>query len=192
MKMKTLMNKKTLFIAFLCTVLFSCKDDENVLPEENDEEVITTMKLSFIPVGGGSTKEFMFDDADGPGGNAPIKQTINLQPNKTYKVSLILLNKTKNPVDTISNEVKAESASHRIYYEPTGSSNIAVSNLDNDSNGIPLGLQSDWATTAAASGKIKITLRHYPSNPPNKAAGDPVNSTKSSTDIEVDFDTIIQ
>ncbi len=190
--MKTQFLKIGLFCLVTSIVIFSCKKDDDVKPEENNEEVITTMKLSFVPVGGGASREFMFDDPDGPGGNVPSKQTINLVPNKTYKVSMILLNKTKNPVDTISNEVQTESASHRIYYEPTSGSNINVTNLDVDGNGVPLGLKSDWVTTTAATGKIKITLRHYPSNPPNKAVGDLVNSTKSSTDIEVEFDTIIQ
>jgi hypothetical protein len=190
--MKTQFLKLGIFCLITSTLVFSCKKDDDVKPEENDEEVITTMKLSFAPVGGGASKEFTFDDPDGPGGNVPTKQTISLPPNKTYKVSIILLNKTKTPVDTISNEVQTESAAHRIYYEPTSGNNITVSNLDADGNGVPLGLQSDWVTTAVATGKIKITLRHYPSNPPNKATSDLVNSTKSSTDIEVEFDTVIQ
>jgi hypothetical protein len=67
-----------------------------------------------------------------------------------------------------------------------------VSGLDNDANGVALGLSSNWVSGAAATGKIKITLRHYGGNPPGKAANDPVNSTKSSTDLEVEFNTKIQ
>jgi hypothetical protein len=67
-----------------------------------------------------------------------------------------------------------------------------VSNLNNDGNGVPLGITSTWTTTAVATGTINVTLRHYPGNPPNKAANDPVNSPKSSTDIEVSFNTRIQ
>jgi hypothetical protein len=39
---------------------------------------------------------------------------------------------------------------------------------------------------------MKVVLRHYPGNPPNKGAGDLINDSKSSTDIEVDFDTRVQ
>ncbi|MBA2328296.1 MAG: hypothetical protein H0V91_01615, partial [Flavisolibacter sp.] len=97
-----------------------------------------------------------------------------------------------SPVENITAEVAAEAASHRFYYQPSAGSNITVTNFNNDEAGIPLGLTSTWATGSAATGTIKITLRHYPGNPPNKAADDTVTSTKSSTDIEVDFNTRVQ
>jgi predicted secreted protein len=107
-------------------------------------------------------------------------------------VTLQLLNKTANPVADITTEIAAEAASHRFYYEPSAGSNITVNNLNNDAAGVPLGITSTWTTTAAATGTMKITLRHYPGNPPNKATADLVNSSKSSTDIEVTFDTRVQ
>ena len=173
----------------LTTVLVSCKKDAH---EHNDEEVITTLRLTFAPVGGGTNLVYQYDDADGPGGNQPTKEEIVLQPNKSYNVSLQLLNKTVNPAEDKTNEIKQEGTSHRFYYEPAAGSNITVSGLDNDANGVALGLTSNWVSGAAATGKIKITLRHYGGNPPSKAATDPVNSNKSSTDLEVEFNTKIQ
>jgi hypothetical protein len=87
------------------------------------------------------------------------------------------------PVDTISNEVADEKDSHRFYYEVQGGANVTVSNLDADANGIPVGLTGTWTTGAVSTGKMQITLRHYPAIPPNKAAVDLVNSSKSGTDI---------
>ncbi len=171
-------------------LLTSCEKDGD--EEENEEEVMTTMRLTFVPVGGGATVSYQFDDPDGDGGAAPTKDEIVLQPNKSYNVALQLLNKTKNPVGDITAEVAAEADAHRFYYEPSGGSNITVSGLNADGNGVPLGITSQWATGAAATGTVKITLRHYAGNPPGKAAADPVNSSKSSTDIEVDFATRIQ
>jgi hypothetical protein len=43
-----------------------------------------------------------------------------------------------------------------------------------------------------ANGSVKVTLRHYPAVPQNKAAADPVTSTKSGTDVEVIFVTKVQ
>jgi hypothetical protein len=171
-------------------VLGSCKKEDD--EEENEEEVITTMQLTFVPIGGGTTVMYKFDDPDGPGGANPTKDEIVLQPNKGYNVSLQLLNKTANPVADITAEVAAEAAAHRFYYEPSAGSNITVANLNNDANGVPVGITSTWSTGAAATGTVKVTLRHYPGNPPNKAADDPVNSSKSSADIEVDFTTRLQ
>ncbi len=167
----------------------SCKKEKE---EENDEEVITTLTVRLVPVSGGAPLEFTYDDADGPGGNAPTQQSITLAPNRTYNATVTLLNKTENPVKNVTDEVAAEAAAHRFYYTAQAGTNIAVTNLNNDGNGIPLGITSTWTTTAAATGKIKVTLRHYPGTPPNKAAADLVTDSKSSTDIEVEFNTAVQ
>jgi hypothetical protein len=144
-------------------------------------------------VGGGNSVSFQYDDPDGPGGNAPTKDDITLAPNKTYSVTLQLLNKTTNPVEDITEEIEEEADAHRFYYEVASGSNITISGLDNDPNGVPLGVTSTWTTTGAATtGKVKITLRHYPATPPGKAANDLVTSSKSATDIEVEFNSKIQ
>jgi len=187
--MKTTLIKTTMVFLFATTLLSACKKDE---VEGNDEEVITTLQLSFVPVGGGATLSYQYDDADGPGGNAPTQDVIILSPAKTYNVTLQLLNKTANPVENVTAEVEDEAEAHRFYYTPAAGSNITVASLNNDANGIPLGITSTWTTGAAANGKVKITLRHYPAVPPNKAAGDMVNDPKSGTDIEVEFVTKIQ
>lgn len=187
--MKRQFMKIALGILISGAVMTSCKKDK---VEENEEEVITTMKLTFVPVGGGTTVSFQYDDADGPGGSVPTQDEIVLAPSKTYTVTVQLLNKTETPVADITTEVAAESDAHRFYYEPTVASNITVSGLNNDPNGVPVGIESTWTTGAVATGKMMITLRHYPAVPPNKAAGDLVNSSKSGTDIEVNFSTKIQ
>jgi hypothetical protein len=188
------MKKQLLKIAFgifvLSAAITSCKKDK--VEEPNDNEVITTMRLTFVPAGGGSTLTYQYDDADGPGGAAPTQQEIVLAPSKSYAVSVQLLDKTKTPVADITTEVAAEADAHRFYYEPTAGSNITVSGLNNDGNGVPLGITSTWTTGAVATSKIKITLRHYPGTPPGKAIGDLVSSSKSDTDIDVEFNTKIQ
>jgi hypothetical protein len=177
-------------IATTCLVstLFSCKKDNK---ETNDEEVITTLLVNLTPVGGGNALQFAYDDADGPGGNAPTKQTIALQPNKTYQVSLQLLNKTANPIADLTGEIVSEATAHRFYYQQTSGNNITISNLNKDGNNVSLGNTCTWSTSNSGNGKIKITLRHYASDPPNKDENDLVNSTKSATDVEVEFDTTV-
>lgn len=189
--MKRRLTRIALAIFMVGSLLTACKKHSEE-PEENEEEVITTMKLTFAPVGGGNTVTYQFKDADGPGGAAPVQEEIVLAPSKTYNVTVQLLNETESPAEDITDEVKDESDAHRFYYQPSAGSNITVSNLDNDGNGIPLGINSTWTTGAAANGTIIVTLRHYGGNPPGKAASDLVNSTKSSTDIEVTFTTRIQ
>jgi hypothetical protein len=187
--MKKNILRMSLVLVTAAVLLNACKKDKP--GEGNDEEVITTMNLRFTPVGGGATLNYTFDDPDGPGGAAPTKSVIALNPSVTYNVQLTLLNKTVTPVEDITTEVEAEADAHRFYYEPSTSSAITIQNLNNDANGIALGTTSQWRTGTTGLGTIKITLRHYGGNPPNKAANDPVNSPKSDSDIEVTFDTAI-
>jgi hypothetical protein len=188
--MKKQFMKVVLGIFVFSALITSCKKD--TVEEPNEEEVITTMKLTFVPVGGGETLTYQFKDPDGPGGTAPTQQEIVLAPSKTYNVTVQLLNEIESPAKDITLEVAAEADAHRFYYEPTVGSNITVAGLDNDGNGVPLGITSTWTTGSIATGKTKVTLRHFGGTPPDKAVGDLVNSSKSSTDIEVEFNTKIQ
>lgn len=178
--MKKQITKIVLALFIMGAVFTSCKKDK---VEENAEEVITTMVVKLTPAGGGAVLEYKFDDPDGPGANAPTIQEIVLSPSTTYSAEIILLDKTKMPVDTISNEVAEEKEAHRFYYEVQGGANVTVSNLDADANGVPVGLTSTWTTGAVSTGKMQITLRHYAAIPPNKATGDLVTSDKSTEDI---------
>jgi len=174
-------------IAFASLTFTACSKD--VETEENDNELITTIELHVTETGTSTTGVFKFEDLDGDGGAAPVIDAITLSPNKTYNVELKVLDKSKTPAVTISEEILEEGDDHRFYFEPTGAS-ITVNNLSNDANGLPLGLTSTWTTGAASTGKLKITLRHYESG--GKALTDPVSSTKSSTDAEVEFNAAIQ
>jgi hypothetical protein len=186
--MKKHMLKFSLLGLLAVVLITGCKKDKG---ETNEEEVITTMELTFTPVGAGSPVTFTYDDPDGPGGNAPTQSVINLNASSTYTVSLKLLNKTVTPTEDITTEVNDEANAHRFYFVPTAGSNITVSNLNKDGNGFDLGTTSTWATGAAGTGQVKVVLRHYPADPPNKAAADPIDSPKSGTDIEVTFATTV-
>jgi len=189
--MKTQLTKIA-FSAFMAAALLTaCSKDKDEV-EENEEEVITTLKLTFTPTGGGTALTYQFRDPDGPGGITPTTDEIVLAPSKSYDVSIEVLNETTTPAEDITEEIAEEAAAHRFYFQPSAGSNITVSNLDTDGSGIALGLASTWTTTTTASGTIKVTLRHYPGNPPGKAAADPIDSPKSGTDIEVTFNTTVQ
>lgn len=187
--MKKIFNHIMMLVFASTFLLTSCKKFEP--GEDNEEEVITTMNLHFTPAGGGPVLTYSFDDADGPGGNPPVQSAIVLAPNTIYHVKLELLNKTVSPADTITNEVQEEAAAHRFYYTVSAGNPITVTDFDNDANGIPLGINSQWATGNAANGTLTVTLRHYPGTPPDKQTADPVNSPKSSTDVDIIFSTKI-
>lgn len=176
-------------LAFAVFVLFTAACKKETQPaEENDNELITTVQLDFTMRGTGDQSTFTWEDLDGPGGELPQIDTVFLADNAVYDVRISFWNKSVTPADNITSEVQSESENHRIYYEPSAASGIIVNGLDNDTGGIPLGVNSVWTTSGAANGSIVIALRHYPNG--GKAADDPVNSSKSTADAGAIFNVV--
>ncbi|MFT5072516.1 MAG: hypothetical protein ACI8V8_002491, partial [Chitinophagales bacterium] len=98
---------RLLQLTLILSILFlaSCEKDP-VIP--NEEELITTLNFELIPIGGGATVSFTFQDLDGDGGDAPIISGGILSANESYVGTLVLLNETENPADNISLEVEEE------------------------------------------------------------------------------------
>lgn len=178
---------KKLSLAFAAATLIfsSCKKTD--AGEGNDEELITTVKLTFTPAAGGTPLVYAYRDADGPGGAAPVQDNIQLAAGTTYNVAIQLLNESITPVEDITPEIVAEADAHRFYFTASAGSTITVSNLNNDPDGVPVGLTSTWTTGAASNGVMAVVLRHYPGTPPDKQVSDPVDSPKSGTDAAVNF-----
>jgi hypothetical protein len=165
--------------------LYACDKNEN--EEPNDEEVITTVRMIYTIPGTTTAITASWEDLDGPGGNNPVIDTIKLQANRTYNAAVLVLDRSKTPVDTVSYEILEEDYEHRFYYNIFSGANINVTNLNKDRNGVTLGTTSTWTTLGAATGNARVTLRHYDEG--GKAEADPVDSPKSSSDIECTFPT---
>lgn len=175
-----------LFSTLVVFGLNACKDDKNTTPDPttppvNETELITTVKLMLYDTANSMDYSIVnFYDPDGVGGNGPqILDTIILKPNKVYAAEVMLLDDSKNPADTISNEVKSEGADHLLIYTKTGV-NLTVSITDKDKNNLPLGLTSYWFTGAASTGTATITLKHQPGVKNGTA-------TPGTTDVMVTF-----
>ncbi len=186
--------KKSLIISalfiFLSFSLFNCKKNKDDAPTPqapNEQEQITTLHL-IVKEGGMLVDTFSFKDLDGPGGNAPTIETISLTASINYSATLLLLDQSKNPVDTISNEVEEEKNAHQFFYEIT-TANLTAQYNDVDDNGVPLGLETLMTTGTASTGTLKVTLKHQPSGiKPTTGNGD---SSLGDTDVEVVFDVIV-
>lgn len=178
-------------VAFaLATIWTGCKKDDDNVPDppapDNEEEVITTMRLTFVDSSNTSNiKSATFRDPDGDGGLAyDIFDTIKLDADKTWITTILLLNETESPADTISNEVLDEGVDHLFCFTPAGTSATIVK-TDLDSNGFPIGLQTKWYTTSAGNGTMQVELKHQPGVKDGTcAAGD--------TDISVNFQVKVQ
>jgi hypothetical protein len=216
--MKNTFKRTTLFMSLLALSLVSCKKDKDtdpVPPPEpipNVEEVITTFKITFQDSATSTENTYLFKDPDGPGGQAAYygpsvelqsDSVLQLNANSTYFTSIHLLDETKNPVDTISNEVKEEGDEHLFFYNngsntilnsgnpytvQLNGSGIKITYTDLDA-GTPqrgIGLTTRWRTVSASSSKfpLNITLKHQPdSKDGNYAPGE--------SDISVDFKLMV-
>ncbi len=176
---------------------------ENPLLPANENEVITTMKLSITD--GTTTLNYQYKDPDGDGGivgaygnlsNTLTTQSdsiINLTINKTYTVSILLLDETKAVTDTISNSVLSEGIDHMFFFNATNPSGnpysvyltgsmTTIKYLDLDANLRGIGLLAEWQTPSTPMPKslLTVALKHQPGvKDGTYAPGD--------TDIEIPF-----
>jgi hypothetical protein len=179
-------------IALVATLSFTaCSKGEEPIVPVNEEELITTATAIYTPLGGGTAITLQYKDLDGEGANAPLITVSGaFAKNKTYDGAVIFKNESVNPALDITPEIVEEGVAHQLFYQKTGTLNefsygTATSNLDK--NGKTIGLQSVFKTTEAASGNLKITLKHNPNKSGiNVATGD-ITNAGGSTDIEVTF-----
>lgn len=181
------MNRKLIWIMlFGVTTLFTqCKDSGDDVEIDDENELITSVTLTFRE-GLGSVTTFTYKDPDGDGGNAPTKfDTISLKPNTSYTVSIQLLDESKSPVQDITKEVEEESYEHLFVYTPNPTSLLTYTYGDKDANNYPIGLTGTAVTGIAGSGKLKVQLRHQPGAKNGTA-------TPGSDDVNLDFTVAIK
>lgn len=147
------------------TSLVACSDD----PPADEQELITSVILTFTPSGGGTALVFEVDDPDGDGGSAPTVDPIAL-PAGSYTLAIAFENRLEDPPEDITLEVADEADEHQVFL--TGSAvfgpasttaNAALTHAyaDTDADGNPIGL-ANTITAAAGSGNLIVTLRHLP------------------------------
>jgi len=179
-------------------LFFQACSDDDVPPIENIEEEITQVILTFTNVQDASdvvTAEWL--DADGEGGNPPVIDDVVLTANVNYELSVTFFNTLENPAVNISDEVEEEAEEHMIFFafadplfqDPSGTGNVdsrsgVVNYNDTDSNGLPLGLSTDWVTSETpANGSFRLVLKHQPGI---KSESSTVADGESDADVSFD------
>ncbi|MEP0547171.1 MAG: hypothetical protein ABJF88_09570 [Rhodothermales bacterium] len=186
------------FAAALLLTFSACDSNEpDPIDGGGEAEVITLVRLSLTPQGGGAafTADATFDEA----GVLQNAEMLNLQAGTTYDVAIDLQNTTVTPPESITAEIRDEEPeAHRFFYVPEGdvANALAVSGLDTDPNGDPLGLTFSLAVSAGSegeSGTFRVKLRHYeedanlPADKQNDTAAAPDVPGVVDTDVDVVF-----
>lgn len=165
-------------LAFATLVAASGCDD--IGGDDNEAEVITTVTLELVPMGGGTTVTAAFNDPDGDGGGAPTIDPLNLASGKTYAMTVRFENRLEDPPEEITDEVRDEGDQHFVFFTGTAVNGPASQQpaaplthayTDMDGSGIPIGLGNTIAAAAAGTGQLTVTLVHLP----------PVNDTAAKT-----------
>ncbi len=190
------------------TIIFgviSCGDDDepSAPAEENAEEVITDVMLTFTPQGGGATVTARAQDPDGDGPqDLQVLGDITLQSASNYELTLSLTNE-ENPIDIedITAEIRDEAEEHMFFFswtdglfsDPTGNGNVdnrsdAVNYDDVDGDGLPLGLTTSWSTGPSASGSFRVILKHQPDGIKTATSG----ISDGDTDIDISWQIVLR
>ena len=167
-----------------------------------EEEVINKIELTFTPTGGGDAIVATWFDADGEGAGNPTIDAIDLDASTEYEMSITLTNTLGADDEDITAEIEAEDDEHMFFFEfttdiftdPAGNGNVDnraddVNYNDQDENGQPVGLSTDWTTgsATASAGEFRIILKHQPAL---KTATS--TSADGGTDIDITFDINIE
>lgn len=165
-------------------IVWSCDKAESP-NNEQEHEAITSLALIFT--NNSFIDTVWFDDPDGDGGNPPVLlDTIRLSDSTNYQLTIRLFNKTKNPVQEITEVIRQQGSAHEFYFLPN-QLNLAINKVDRDNNGFPLGLSSTWQTFQADTGIVRVKLMHKPI-----VKGPQDGPEKGHSDADVNFPIIVQ
>ena len=179
------MNKLLRFpCALLAGLVFLSACDNNDPEAENQEELITTVRLTFTPAGGGTPVVATWQDLDGDGGSAPQVSQVTLASNTTYALAVALSDASRTPAVDITQEVTAEAEEHQLFFRTSGLTGMTIAYNDKDGSNNPIGLANTVTTPTAGSGTLTVILRHEPNKTATGvASGDPTNAG-GETDVE--------
>ncbi len=189
-----------LAVLLMALIIVSCDDedeDNGVAPPsiENEVEVITDVSLIFTPEEGEAIVANAVD-SDGEGiGSLQVLDPITLDLDTQYTLTYTILN-ALNPddIEDIGAEILEEDNEHQFFYmfssdvfaSPMGEGNIdspngVVNYLDEDENGLDVGLMTSWTTpeTPAAGMMFRTRLQHQP---------DLKSAATGANDGDTDFD----
>lgn len=184
--MQTYTRPYLMYLFAVCLIAVTITACDSTEPDDDgagEEELITRVVLTLQ--GGGATVTATADDPDGDGVDIQT-ETLVLQPGITYSGTLGLFNDTAtDPAERdIGAEVREEADEHQVFYTLNGFGQSVTLNIsDQDSNGLPVGLNFVMMVdeTASGSGTLNVVLSHYDEEPKNGT------DRSGETDVDVTF-----
>lgn len=182
-------SRLSLLSIFSIVLLFSASCKKETEHEHHENELITTVELSFTNISTSETKVFSWSDNDGPGGANPVIEDILLEAETEYNFSVRFLDRSQSVEEDITEEIEEEGDHHRVYYIVNGV-NLNFSNLSKDQDGITLGLNGKITTGTSSTGNLQVILRHYANGGKNES--DSPTQSSAGTDADVSFKVTVE
>ena len=153
-----------LLILFITLVITSCKKEEQGVSAPLGNEFLTTTILNLQNTQVPSDKPTIRYKLVGSNPAVITPDSLALAANATYKCTIVILDETKTPADTVSKVIWQRANIHLFFFRPTPGLTFTDSITDRDTNipPLPVGLQSIMRTGAASTGSLEVILRHQP------------------------------
>jgi len=193
----------------LLFVAAACSDVEEDHGPEHENEVFTTVVLTFASQSGGADVEAAWADPEDDGD--PVIHDIVLLDADDYDLSISFLNELEDPAEDLTQEIADEGDEHQVFFTgsavqgPATESNadavIEQAYADEDEDGLPVGLDNSITTLAVGSGALTVTLRHMPlendqpikdSGTAEDVAGGGFGAIGGETDLQVTFNLEVE
>jgi hypothetical protein len=182
---------------------------------DHENEIISTVELTFTPDGGGTPLVFEFDDPDGDGGMSGVAETIELAAGTDYTLGIRFVNGLEDPPEDLTGEIEEEAEEHIILFGgdvsgPSSSTSPALlvhayADVESDygpnavGEDLPVGLRNTITADSAGTGEFRVVLRHLPdvNDVPQKSADLPElfangEALPGSVDVDVKFELVVQ
>lgn len=171
-------------VGLVAGLAIGCSDHGHDPHDHDDHDIMNRVTLYVTPVGGGAEQAFVWEDADGPGGNAPNRiDTIRLAAGTNYNGRFEFFN-TKENTD-LTPSIRGEKDVHQLFFTVEGNV-LAIAATDVDSRNLPVGLEVLVSSVRSGQGKLKVELDHYPS------ATSKTGTTRSDeTDVSVSWPVVV-
>src|SRR5262249_2964566 len=121
---RTLMTSSIVFlISTTVLVLVSCSYDERQVNPVIENEALTTVRLNLVNASDASdTTHAQWEQLlDNNGKPMPVdisQADLSLKAQSTYNATLVILDKTQRPPDTLSQEIKVRGNYHLFFFQP--------------------------------------------------------------------------
>lgn len=164
----------------LLLTLLACTDVEDTgVVDDDNHDVVTRVELELTPDSGGDLVVASWSDPEMDG--EPVIEGLSLPFGERYALSVRFFNDLVDPAEELTPEIEEAGEEHQIFFTglvrgpATGDVQglIEHSYADEDSSGLPIGLENQALGNDIGQGELILTLRHMPpvGDEPAKVAG---------------------